>query len=336
MINVGVYGATGYAGHELIGLLRGHPEVHIRWATSRTYAGKRLSDAFPTVDSLELVDAAGARPADCDVVFCCLPHGTTIATAEAALAAGCRVIDLSADFRLRDPADYPRWYKHTHTAPHLLAEAVYGLPERYRDRILHAALVAVPGCYPTSVLLALMPLAEAGLLDGQIIADSKSGISGAGRSLNLKYHFVEANENFAPYKIGHVHQHIGEMEQELAAAGGPVHVVFTPHLLPVSRGILSTIYLRLARDMDPAAVRALYAERYGPEPFVHLLPEGVLPTLSHAVHTNHCVVQIQPADDRGNWIVMASEDNLIKGAAGQAVQNMNIMFGFNETLGLPR
>jgi N-acetyl-gamma-glutamyl-phosphate reductase len=216
-----------------------------------------------------------------------------------------------------------------------LAEAVYGLPEVYRAQIKQARLVANPGCYPTSVLLALLPLAEAGLLTDQVIVDAKSGVSGAGRSLSLKTHFVETNENFAPYNNGHTHPHIAEMEQELAhAAQAPIHVIYSPHLLPVNRGILSTIYLRLPRDVGPEAVQALYSERYADEPFVRLLPPGQLPTLNHTTHTNLCVIGVQPVDDRGNWIVTSSEDNLVKGASGQAIQNMNIMFGIEETTGL--
>ncbi len=335
-MRIGIYGATGYTGFELIRWLRRHPEAEIVFATSRSYAGKRLSDAFPTTDDLPLVDAEQADPGACDVVFLCLPHGqTTVETAQAVLAAGTRVIDLSNDFRLRDPQTYELWFKHPHAAPELLAEAVYGLPEVYRDQIAGARLVANPGCYPTSVLLALLPLAAAGLLDGQVIVDAKSGVSGAGRSLSLKTHFGETAENFAPYNIGHSHRHIAEMEQELAvAAGAPVHVLFSPHLLPVKRGILSTIYVRLPSDLAPDAVRKLYEERYRDEPFVRLLPSGTLPMLRHTVHTNLCVLGLQPADERGNWIFMSSEDNLVKGASGQAIQNMNIMFGLPETIGL--
>ncbi len=335
-MRVGIYGATGYTGFELIRWLRRHPQAEIVFATSRSYAGQRLSDTFPTTDDLRLVDAQDADPTACDVAFLCLPHGpTTIAAAQEVLAAGARVIDLSNDFRLRDPQVYATWFKHPHTAPELLAEAVYGLPEVYRPQIAQARLVANPGCYPTSVLLALLPLAHAGLLDGQVIVDAKSGVSGAGRSLSLKSHFVEANENFAPYNIGHSHRHIAEMEQELAvAAGAPIHVIFAPHLLPVNRGILATIYVRLARDTDPAAVYARYVERYADEPFVRVLPPGQLPTLNHTVHTNLCVIGLQQVDDRGNWIITSSEDNLVKGASGQALQNMNIMFGLPETAGL--
>lgn len=335
-MRVGIYGATGYTGYELIRWLRRHPQAEIGFATSRTYAGKRLSDAFPTTDDLPLVDAGAVDSASADVVFLCLPHGeTTIKTAQEVLASGARVIDLSNDFRLRDPEAYAQWFKHPHGAPELLAEAVYGLPELYREQIKAARLVANPGCYPTSVLLALLPLAEAGLLDGQVIVDAKSGVTGAGRSLSLKTHFAETNENFAPYNIGHAHRHIAEMEQELAVvAGAPIHVIFSPHLLPVNRGILSTIYVRLPRDTAPDTIRALFADRYAAEPFVRLLPPGQLPTLNHTVHTNLCVVNVQQVDDRGNWIVMSSEDNLVKGASGQAIQNMNIMFGVPETMGL--
>ncbi len=335
-MRIGIYGATGYTGVELIRWLRRHPQAEIVFATSRTYAGQRLSDAFAVADDLPLVDASAADPASCDVAFLCLPHGeTTIRTAQEVLATGARVVDLSNDFRLRDVEHYATWFKHPHGAPELLAEAVYGLPELYREQIAKARLVANPGCYPTSVLLALLPLAEAGLLDGQVIVDAKSGVSGAGRSLSLKTHYVEANENFAPYNVGHSHRHIAEMEQELGrAAGAPLHVIFAPHLLPVSRGILSSCYVRLPRDLAPDAVRKIYTERYAQEPFVRLLAAGQLPTLAHCVHSNLCVLGLQQVDDRGNWVIMASEDNLVKGASGQAIQNMNIMFGLPETTGL--
>jgi N-acetyl-gamma-glutamyl-phosphate reductase len=335
MIKAGIYGATGYTGYEVIQLLRRHPQVRIAWATSRSYAGKRLSDAFQTVDPLPLIDTEEANPGECDVVFLCLPHGAAVPTAVAALEAGARVVDLSADFRLRSADNFTKWYGKPHTAPHLLAESVYGLPEIYRERIPDARLIANPGCYPTSVLLGLLPVQRAGLLDGQVIVDAKSGVSGAGRSLSLKTHFVEANDNFAPYNIGHSHRHIAEMEQELNAFGSAQYVVFSPHLLPVNRGILSTIYVRLPLDVDEQQVRELYSQAYADEPFVHLLPEGQLPTLRHAVNTNHCVLQVQRAGEQGTWIITSVIDNVLKGAAGQAVQNMNLMFGFEETTGLP-
>ncbi|GIV95900.1 MAG: N-acetyl-gamma-glutamyl-phosphate reductase [Herpetosiphonaceae bacterium] len=336
MIRAGVYGATGYTGFELIEILMRHPRVSLAFATSRSYAGKQLSEAFPCPYDLRLVDAGQADLSGVDVVFCALPHGATVPTAAQALEQGVRVIDLSADFRLRHADEYRRWYGKDHEAPALLDEAVYGLPELYRDRIPSARLVANPGCYPTSVILGLLPLVRAGLLaEAQIIADSKSGVSGAGRSLSLKTHFVEAHENFSPYNIGHSHRHIAEMEQELGAlAGSPIHVIFSPHLLPVNRGILSTIYVRLRETATIAAVRDLYQAAYADEPFVHLLPQGQLPSLRHVVGTNRCVVQVQQADERGTWIVTSAIDNLQKGASGQAVQNMNLLFGLPETLGL--
>jgi N-acetyl-gamma-glutamyl-phosphate reductase len=334
MIKAGIYGATGYTGYEVIRLLRAHPETRIMWATSRTYAGKSLSDAFPTVDALPLIPAEEADPAGCDVVFLCLPHGATVPTAVAALDAGARVIDLSADFRLRASDDYQVWYGKPHGAPALLGEAVYGLTEAYREQIAATRLLANPGCYPTSVLLGLLPLQRAGLLSSDVVVDAKSGISGAGRSLSLKTHFVESHENFSPYNIGHSHRHIAEMEQELAAAGGALHVIFSPHLLPVNRGILSTIYVRLPQEVEATTVRELYQQAYHDEAFVHLLPEDQLPTLRHVVGTNYCVLQVRQVDNRGNWIVVAAIDNLLKGAAGQAVQNMNVMFGLDETRGI--
>ena len=335
MIKVGIFGGTGYAGYETIQVLRGHPEVELLWATSRTSAGQRLSDSFPTIDPLPLIDPDDADPSACDAVFLALPHGETVPTAVRCLDAGTHVFDLSADFRLRNAEDYVTWYGKPHGAPELLAEAVYGLPEIYRERLPGARLVAVPGCYPTSVILGLLPLQRAGLLEGQVIVDAKSGISGAGRALSLKTHFVEAHDNFSPYNIGHGHRHIAEMEQELAAAGPALHVIFSPHLIPTNRGILSTMYVRLDPKLDEGAVREIYETAYGHEPFVHLLPPKQLPTLRHAVGTNRCVIQVQRVDDRGNWIVLSTIDNLLKGTASQGVQAMNLVFGFDETLGLP-
>jgi N-acetyl-gamma-glutamyl-phosphate reductase len=330
MIRAGIYGVTGYTGFELAKLLQRHPQVEIVFATARTAAGQRLSDVFPTTLDLPIIDAAEADPAETDVVFCCLPHGTTVPVVQQALAADARVIDLSADFRLRNPADYTRWYGKEHSAPALLAEAVYGLPELHRDTIRNAQLVANPGCYPTSIILPLAPLTQAGLLaDNIVIADSKSGVSGAGRSLSLKTHFGEAHENFSAYNIGRTHRHISEVEQETGA-----HIIFSPHLLPVVRGILSTIYVTVTPGTTPEKLRAAY-DRFAHEPFVSVLPAGKLPELRHAVGTNLCVIGIQPVDSAtGRYILVAVEDNLIKGASGQAVQNMNIMFGFDETLGL--
>lgn len=330
MIRAGIYGVTGYTGFELVRLLQRHPEVEIIFATARSAAGQRLSDVFPTLLDLPIVSAEEADPAQADVVFCCLPHGTTIPIVQAALNAGSRVIDLSADFRLHNPEDYLRWYGKAHAAPDLLPTAVYGLPELHRAAVRTARLVANPGCYPTSVILALVPLVRAGLLaDQTVIVDSKSGVSGAGRSLSLKTHFSETHENFSAYTIGRKHRHIAEMEQETG-----LQIIFAPHLLPVVRGILSTIYVTVTPDTSPETFRAAY-NLYAPEPFVVLLPHDKLPELRHAVGTNLCVLGMQPVNDAtGRYIVVSVEDNLVKGASGQAVQNMNVMFGLDETLGL--
>jgi len=248
-------------------------------------------------------------------------------------------VDLSADFRLSDCATYEKWYKTQHAAPELLAEAVYGLTELYRDQVRGARLVANPGCYPTSVILGLYPLVRHGLLAGErVIVDAKSGVSGAGRKPKLTTHFVEAHDNLSPYNIGHAHRHVPEMEQELNKYRGQgtenrARVVFAPHLLPVNRGILSTMYVELAEEWPAERLVELYRGTYAGEPFIQVLPAGRLATLRHVVYTNRCAISLTPVDDR-QWIVCSAIDNLIKGASGQAVQNMNVMFGLDETLGL--
>jgi len=335
VIKTGVYGATGYTGFELIRLLRRHPAVSLVFATSESYAGASLSDVFPVPDDLPLVPEADADPGAAEAVFCCLPHGAAMASVLAARAAGARVIDLSADFRLSDPALYQAWYGLAHSAPDLLAEAVYGLPELYRERIGRASLVANPGCYPTSVLLALYPLLKAGLVaDGPIIADSKSGVSGAGRKPSLKTHFVEANENLSPYNIGRSHRHLPEMAQEIQRLGGDgAALLFSPHLSPVSRGILSTIYVPVSPATTPQSLHKVFQETYADEPFIWLLPQGELASLAHAVHTNRCALSLTLAGP-GQLILCSAIDNLLKGAAGQALQNFNLVFGLGEGLGL--
>jgi N-acetyl-gamma-glutamyl-phosphate reductase len=358
MIQAGIIGVTGYTGIELYKLLRVHPAAEVTWLTSESYAGRRLSDVFPYPWHDPLVALPDAPLGEADVVFLCLPHAASMPAVAAARAAGARVIDLSADFRLSDAATYERWYGVAHTEPALLAEAIYGLPELHRAAITGADLVANPGCYPTSVILGLAPLARAGWLAGQVIVDSKSGVSGAGRKAKLSNSFVEANENLSPYSIGYNHRHIAEMEQELAevasgklqvaASQSPSHlvtllpshrvtdfqIIFSPHLLPVSRGILSTMYVTLPDGVDEAAVRAAYAAAYAGEPFVHLLPAGQLATLHHVVHSNRCAIALTFVAGATTLIVTSTIDNLIKGASGQAVQNMNVMFGLAETMGL--
>jgi N-acetyl-gamma-glutamyl-phosphate reductase len=343
MVKIGVIGATGYTGLELLKILARHPATEVAWLTSENSAGQRFGDVFPVPPYLGeqiLVRAEDADLAGANVVFCCLPHVAAQKPVAAARAAGARVIDLSADFRIRDAKAYEAWYGHPHTEPDALAEAVYGLPELRRDEISNANLVANPGCYPTSIILGLAPLAKAGWLHGSVIADSKSGVSGAGRGLSLKAHFVEANENMSPYSMGRTHRHLAEMEQELGAlagasnGAGPLQIVFSPHLLPVNRGILSTIYAHLPAEVTESQVRAAYAEAYEFEPFVHLLKPGQVATLAHAVHTNFCALGLTFVAGTNLLIVTAAIDNLIKGASGQAVQNMNIMLGCDEKLGL--
>ena len=351
MVKIGIIGATGYTGLELLKILARHPAAEIAWLTSENSAGQRFGDVFPVPPFLGdglLVRAEDADLAGANVVFCCLPHVAAQGPVAAARRAGARVIDLSADYRIHDAKAYEAWYGHAHMEPEALAEAVYGLPELHREEISRTNLVANPGCYPTSIILGLAPLARAGWLHGTVIADSKSGVSGAGRSPSLKTHFVEANENMSPYNIGRTHRHLAEMEQELALlvdganvgsssnghGADPLQVVFSPHLLPVNRGILSTIYVNLPAGITEAQVREVYAEAYAFEPFVHLLKPGQVATLAHAVNTNFCAIGLTSVPGTNLLIVTAAIDNLIKGASGQAVQNMNIMLGCDEKLAL--
>jgi len=332
VIRAGIIGATGYTGYELVKLLHSHPFVELLFTTSESSAGLRLNQLYPAAPALELIAADQAPFEDVDVVFLCLPHGVAAPTAVAALEAGARVIDLSADFRIADEETYTSWYKTEHPAPALLQEAVYGLTEFAREQLPGARLVANPGCYPTSVLLALQPLLQANIPAGTIIADSKSGVSGAGRAPKQHTHFVEVSGNFSPYSIGRVHRHLPEMEQGFRFWNdAPPKLIFSPHLLPVPRGILSTIYVPLAEEWSEDELRSLYSI-YDDEPFVRLLPAGELATLAHVNYTNQCVIGLTLA---GNTLVLTSAiDNLVKGAAGQAVQNMNVVLGIEETAGL--
>jgi N-acetyl-gamma-glutamyl-phosphate reductase len=336
MIKVGVFGASGYTGFETVQLLKNHPAVELVFATSESSAGQTLGDIYPTPSNIPLAPAAGVSLEQVEAVFCCLPHGASMPTVIAARQAGVRVIDLSADFRLVDAQLYRQWYRVPHESPTLLNQAVYGLTEVNRDQIRAASLLANPGCYPTSILLALYPLLKAGLIDpaAPIIADSKSGVSGAGRKPSLKTHFVEINENLAPYNIGRSHRHVPEMVQTIDRLGGSgERLVFSPHLVPVSRGMLSTVYVSLAQDLEPEAAQELFIETYAPEPLVWVLPAGQLASMAHTQRTNLCAISVTMAGPR-QLILCASLDNLGKGAAGQAVQNFNVMFGLEETAGL--
>jgi N-acetyl-gamma-glutamyl-phosphate reductase len=337
MVRAGIVGVTGYTGFELYKLLRAHPAVELGWLTSESYAGRTLAEVFPCPWDDPLLPLEQAPLEQVDVVLLCLPHAASMPMVAAVRAAGPRAIDLSADFRLHDAASYQRWYGTPHTESDLLAQAVYGLPELHRTAIARADLVANPGCYATSVILGLAPLAQAGWLNGQVIVDSKSGVSGAGRKPKLNTSFVEANENLSPYSIGYAHRHLAEMEQELQPSPSGTNqpfFVFSPHLVPVSRGILSTMYAGLPQDVGEDQVRAAYQAAYGREPFVHLLPAGQVATLQHTTGSNRCTLGLTFVPGRATLIVTSSLDNLVKGAAGQAVQNMNLMFGLDETTGL--
>ncbi|MCA9932778.1 MAG: N-acetyl-gamma-glutamyl-phosphate reductase [Ardenticatenaceae bacterium] len=333
MIKAGIFGATGYTGWELVKILQRHPQAEIGFVTSTSQAERPLSTIYPTAPDLILVAPQDAPLNEVDVAFLCLPHGAAAETAVTCLNAGLTVIDLSADFRLRDVAAYEQWYKTIHPAPELLETAVYGLTEFARSQLPGAKLIANPGCYPTSILLAAQPLLAADAIAGTLIVDSKSGVSGAGRSPKQNTHFVEVADNFSPYNIGQVHRHWPEIVQGLGFwHASPPDLVFSPHLLPVPRGILSTIYAPLKPGWQLSELHQLFSETYADEPFVQVLPLGSLATLAHVNYTNRCAIGLAQAGD--TLIVTSAIDNLIKGAAGQAVQNMNVALGLKETAGL--
>jgi N-acetyl-gamma-glutamyl-phosphate reductase len=339
MIKAGIVGGTGYTGVELLRLLAQHPGVELKAITSRKEAGMPVSAMFPSLRGH--VDLAFSEPTaqtlrGCDVVFFATPNGVAMGEARALLDAGARVIDLSADFRIKDVAEWERWYKVKHAAPELIATAVYGLPELNRERIPGARLVANPGCYPTATQLALLPLVESGAVDlDHLIADAKSGVSGAGRKAELHLSYSEASDNFAAYNIPG-HRHWPEIRQGLAqAAKRDVGLVFTTHLLPIIRGIEVTSYARITRDLD---FQALFEKRYAREPFVDVMPFGSHPDTRSVRAANVCRIALHrpPQSARGSdtLVVLSVIDNLVKGASGQAIQNMNLMFGLPETTGL--
>jgi N-acetyl-gamma-glutamyl-phosphate reductase len=339
---VAVIGASGYSGEELVRLLLNHPQVELVAVTSRQNAGQTLAHVFPKFAShpksktLRFSEPKADRLAkQADVVFLALPHGVAAEYAVPLLDAGCEVIDLSADFRLNSAEIYQDFYAHDHPAPDLLKKAVYGLPEIYREQIKKASLVASPGCYPTSILLPLIPLLRAGLVKPTgIIADSLSGVSGAGRKAEVDYLFCECNESVRPYGVPK-HRHLSEIEEQLSlAAGSNVVIQFTPHLIPVNRGILTTLYLEPAGKLTDERISACYAKAYGQEPFVRLLAGNALPDTKNVVGTNVIEIAWRLDPRTGRLIVMSAEDNLIKGASGQAVQSLNILCGFPETAGL--
>jgi N-acetyl-gamma-glutamyl-phosphate reductase len=338
MHKVGVVGASGYTGVELLRLLVSHPEVTVSCVTSRQYAGQTVAEVFPSLrDCLDLtfepVEPARVA-AQCDLVFTAVPHQTAMEMVPELLDAGCRVVDLSADFRLRDAEVYAEWYDQ-HSASQYLSEAVYGLPELYRQAIPSSRLVANPGCYPTSIALALAPLLKNRMLDtSTIIADSKSGTSGAGRSAKVDTLYCEVNEGFKAYSLPR-HRHTPEIEQTLTdLSGQKITVSFTPHLVPVNRGILSTCYATLSSEADTESLVEMFRDHYAEEPFVRVLPAGCFPNVSQVRGSNFCDIGMTVDPRTGRVIVVSVIDNLVKGAAGQALQNMNLMLGVSETTGL--
>lgn len=339
MINIGIIGASGYTGAELARILSNHSQCQITAATSRQYAGTPLSEIFPHLrGKADIIceDLSAAELCEkADFFFTAVPHKTAMNLVPELLAAGKKVVDLSADFRFRDVSIYEEWYQ-PHSSSHLLSEAIYGLPELYRDNISKSRLVANPGCYPTSIILGLAPLLKAGAIQVQtIIADSKSGTSGAGRSAQTGSLFCEVHDGFRPYKVGRSHRHTPEIEQELGAlAGVDVRISFTPHLLPISRGILSTVYASLTAGFNREKIDALYLNQYQNEPFVRLLKEDSFPATQYVRGSNFCDISYKIDHATNRIIVMSAIDNIVKGASGQAVQNMNLMQGFEEITGL--
>lgn len=339
MIRAAVVGAAGYTGIETVRLLLAHPDIEVTVVTSAADAGRAVSDLYPALAGCALVfeepDTAAIR-AKADIAFLAVPHTAALAIAPALIQAGMKVFDLSADFRLKDPALYSAWYETAHTAPELLARAVYGLPELGRDAIAGADLVACPGCYPTATILAAAPAIEAGLsvAGSKVIVDAKSGVSGAGRTPSATTHYVSADESVAPYKVGS-HRHTPEIAQALSAiAGTPVRVSFTPHLVPMNRGLLSTVHLDAAAGLTTADAVEAYAVRYADEPFVTVHPAGRMPSTREVTGTNRAHIGAAVDAASGTLVVACAIDNLVKGSGGQAIQCANIALGLAETAGL--
>ena len=337
-IKVGIVGGTGYTGVELLRLLSQHPNVELTAITSRKEDGLPVADMFPNLRGrvkLAFSTPEKANLADCDVVFFATPHGVAMAQAQELLAAGTRIIDLAADFRLQDTATFERWYKMPHSCPDILAESVYGLVELNREAVAKARVVGNPGCYPTTVLLGLAPLLENGLVDTQtLIADCKSGVSGAGRKAEVGTLFSEASDNFKAYGVAG-HRHHPEITEQLEKlAGGKVGLTFVPHLVPMIRGMFSTLYARIRPEALGTDFQALYEKRYADEAFVDVMPAGSQPETRSVRGSNNLRIAVQRPGNGDLLIVLVIQDNLVKGASGQAVQNMNLMFGLPESAGL--
>ena len=335
MIKIGIVGGTGYTGVELLRILAQHPQAQLVAITSRKEVGMPVAEMFPSLRGavdLRFSDPKDAGLAACDLVFFATPNGIAMTQAQALLSGGVKVIDLAADFRIKDIAVWEKWYGMTHACPELVNEAVYGLPEANRDAIKGARIVANPGCYPTATQLGFLPLVEAGVVDDQhLIADTKSGVSGAGRKAETHILFAEASDNFKAYGVAG-HRHLPEVRQGLArAAGHEVGLTFVPHLVPMIRGIHATLYGRLNKEVD---LQALFEKRYADEPFVDVLPAGSQPDTRSVRASNHCRIAVHRPQGGDMVVVLSVIDNLVKGAAGQAIQNMNLMFGLPETTGL--
>lgn len=341
MFRVGIAGATGYVGIELVHILLNHPKVEIVYLATQSHVGVPLAMVYPHLQSLTDLECsaldAGEMAKQCDLIFTALPHGHALELAQPILDAGKKLIDLGADFRLKNPASYKKWYHHPPASLELLESAVYGLPELgFRDRIKSAHFIANPGCYPTCSALGVMPAIAAGIIKTEsMIIDAKSGTSGVGRGLALGSHFCEVAENFKAYAIAGSHRHTPEIEQVLGEiAGCPVIVQFTPHLLSIVRGLLVTAYLPLKKEVSAEEIWKIYADAYKEEPFVRLCPLGEFPQTANVRGSNYCDVGIGLDKRTGILVVISCIDNLVKGAAGQAVQNMNLMFNLPETMGL--
>lgn len=334
-MKVGVLGATGYAGQELVRLLHGHNEVKALYLSSSSVAGEAYETIYPHWMGQNIGILQDENVPELDVLFCALPHGLSAAKTSAYLERQIKVIDLGADFRLKSAEVYEQWYKIKHPASELLEQAVYGIPELYRDQIRGRTLIANPGCYPTATLLALVPLLRSQLIQTDfIIIDAKSGVSGAGRGASLGTHYSEVNENFKAYGVA-THRHTPEIEQELSrAAGKTLNVNFTPHLVPMTRGMLVTIYAKVDKGIHEDDLRKCWMEQYEDEEFIHVLPQGSWPQTKFASGSNHAFLQLTLDQRTGNAVIVATIDNLIKGAAGQAIQNMNVMLGIPEAQGL--
>ncbi|PCI59405.1 MAG: N-acetyl-gamma-glutamyl-phosphate reductase [Methylophilaceae bacterium] len=337
-LKVGIVGGTGYTGVELLRLLAIHPNVDIVAVTSRSEAGLPVSEMFPSLRGyidIAFSDPATAKLEACDIVFFATPHGVAMSQAPALLASGTKLIDLAADFRLQDTAAFEKWYDMPHSCPDILQEAVYGIPELNREQIKQANVIGNPGCYPTTVLLGLMPLLEKSLVDftTPIIADSKSGVSGAGRKAAVATLFAEASDNMKAYGLSG-HRHHPEIDAQLKQlAGNELQFIFVPHLVPMIRGMLSTLHIKLTSKAKNINLQSLYEQRYADESFVDVLPQGVLPETRSVRGSNHLRIALQ-SQVEDYLTVIVVQDNLVKGAAGQAVQNMNVMFGLAETAGL--